>query len=72
MIPYKNSVSLRFHKTWSLTRCMNCNSDNSVQIVIFSGNTCIIWQNYVPTIVSTLNLALLTVFRHETSAVNAL
>ena len=28
-------------------RLKRCNSENSVQNVIFTGNTCFLWQNHV-------------------------
>ena len=43
MLPHKNTVSVRFYKTCSLKRFINCNSDNSVHTAIMIGNTCILW-----------------------------
>ena len=31
----------------ALKRFISCNSENSVQNVIFTGNTCFLWQNLV-------------------------
>ena len=45
LFPHENNVTLRCFTTYSLKRFISYNSDNSVQIVIIMGNTCIPLQN---------------------------
>ena len=45
MFPNENSVSLRVLTTCSL-RFISCNSDISVETVIITGNTLVLWENH--------------------------
>ena len=47
MFPHENSVVSRYFTTCSLKRFISCNSDNSVQTVIITGNTYFPWQHQV-------------------------
>ena len=46
MFPNENSVSLRVFTTCSLNRFISCNSDISVETVIITGNTFVLWENH--------------------------
>ena len=44
--PNENSVSLLVFTTCSLNRFISCNSDISVETVIITGNTFVLWENH--------------------------
>ena len=46
MFSNENSVSLRVFTTCSLNRVISCNSDISVETVIITGNTFVLWENH--------------------------
>ena len=47
VFPMKIALVCDFALYVAYKRFISCNSDNSVQNVIFTGNTCFLWQNHV-------------------------
>ena len=46
MLPNENRVSLLVFTTYNLNRFISCNSDISVETVIITGNTLVLWENH--------------------------
>ena len=68
IFPLKKSVSLRFYKTCSLKRDIDSNIDSRLQTVIVIGIMCFSMEKPCSKRVSTLNSALQTLFRDESSS----